>query len=310
MKKLSLRLNKWSLLLAALATLPCGCAVSRKVEVPKREIRTARDATRADLLAAYNRLADGITSLNMSVELVPTTGSAYSGVIEEYHKVNAFIIAQRPADIRVIGQDPVFSKNIFDMTSNGETFHIYIPSKNKFITGPATFEGGADKPIENLRPQHLIDALFWPQIPSADSVLFREDDESSARFYVLTVLRAGSTAEIDRELWFDRADLNLSRIQIFGPEGLLLSDVRFADWQPAASAASAPGAVPETGVTAAGLFYPRQILLRRPHDDYQLEIKVTKLTLNEHISADRFRLLQPAGTELVQVGNGGPGSKQ
>jgi len=204
----------------------------------------------------------------------------------------------------VIGQDPVFSKNIFDMTSDGEMFHIYIPSKNKFITGPATFEGAADKPIENLRPQHLIDALFWPQISASDSVLFREDDESSARYYVLTVLRHDSATQIDRELWFDRGDLNLSRIQIFGSEGHLLSDIHLANWEPVGSAA--PGA----GVASAGLSFPRQISLHRPHDDYQLEIAVTKLALNEPISADRFRLLQPAGTELLELGKDGAGSKQ
>jgi hypothetical protein len=304
MRKLNLRCKMWILSLAALAAFSYGCAVSNKTTVSKSEIRAAKDATKSDLLATYNRLASGITSLNLSVELAPTTGSAYSGVIEQYHKVNAFILAQRPADIRVIGQDPVFSKNIFDMTSDGATFHIYIPSKNKFITGPSAYEGTAEKPIENLRPQHLLDALFWPDIPAGDSVLFGEDDEASARFYILTVIRVGSATEIDRELWFDRADLNLSRVQIFGPAGVLLSDIHLADWQPAESAA------PTAGTASPGLSYPRQISLHRPHDDYQLEIRVTKLTLNEPISSDRFRLLQPAGTELVEVGKSGAGSKQ
>jgi outer membrane lipoprotein-sorting protein len=303
MKRAALLHTIWSLSLAALAVFSCGCAVSNRTQVPVAQIRAAKDATKADLLASYNHLAAGITSLNLSVELAPTAGSAYSGVIEQYHKVNAFILAQRPADIRVIGQDPVFSKNIFDMTSDGKTFHIYIPSKNKFITGPSAFEGAAEKPIENLRPQHLLDALFWPQIPSADSVSFREDDETSARFYILTVLRAGSSTEIERELWFDRADLNLSRVQIFDAKGLLLSDIHLSDWQPAAPPAS-------EGSAAGGISYPRQISLHRPHDDYQLGIAVKKLSLNEPISADRFRLLQPAGTELVEVGKAAVGPRQ
>jgi outer membrane lipoprotein-sorting protein len=51
--------------------------------------------------------------------------------------------------------------------------------------------------------------------------------------------------------------------------------------------------------------YPRHIVLNRPHDNYQLEIRITKLTLNEPIAADRFQLAQPAGTELIQLGEGG-----
>ena len=38
-------------------------------------------------------------------------------------------------------------------------------------------------------------------------------------------------------------------------------------------------------------------------DDYKLEIKILKLTVNEEITADRFELAQPEGTELVHVGD-------
>ncbi|HEY6943504.1 MAG TPA: hypothetical protein VI431_00085, partial [Candidatus Acidoferrum sp.] len=40
----------------------------------------------------------------------------------------------------------------------------------------------------------------------------------------------------------------------------------------------------------------------RPHDDYKLELQVTKIAVNEDIPADRFKLEQPAGSELVRVG--------
>jgi len=43
-------------------------------------------------------------------------------------------------------------------------------------------------------------------------------------------------------------------------------------------------------------------LRRRPQDDYKLEIHILKLTVNEEISTDRFELTQPAGAELVRVG--------
>ena len=50
--------------------------------------------------------------------------------------------------------------------------------------------------------------------------------------------------------------------------------------------------------------YPRQIWLVRPRDDYQLELRITKLRLNETIPAERFRLEQPPGAELVRLGEG------
>jgi outer membrane lipoprotein-sorting protein len=277
-------------LLAALAA--AACAKSRKTVVPAAEVRPALEATAEKLIEDYNRQARAVRSLNAGVELNPVAGSAYSGVIEDYRDVRGFILAQRPAHIRMIGQAPVVAKNIFDMVSDGETFRIFIPSKNKFITGPAEFERPSEKPIENLRPQHLLDALFWPEIAPRDRVLFEEAEAMPDRFYILTVLRRGDPLEIARKVWFDRADLRVARVQSYGPRGRLLSDVGYAGWLP-----------------AAGADYPRTIRIRRPQDDYLLEIRITKLALNEEIAAERFRLEQPAGTELVRVGGPAEGAR-
>ena len=48
--------------------------------------------------------------------------------------------------------------------------------------------------------------------------------------------------------------------------------------------------------------FPRAIRIDRPHDDYRLDLQITKVTLNVEIPADRFKLDQPAGSELVRVG--------
>ena len=246
------------------------------------------DATKAELIEKYNRQAAAIQSLNAAVTLTPTAGSQYSGVIEQYHEVNGFILAERPAQIRVIGQAPVMAKNVFDMVSDGETFRIFIPSKNKFITGPARFEKKAEKPIENLRPQHLVDALFWRAIPKDAPVIFEEMEDEAGRSYVLTVLRRGDAEGnfvIESNIRFDRSDLNVSEIENFTGEGKLTSVSRYSDWQ-AASAAQ----------------FPHSITLSRPRDDYKLAIQVKKLTLNETIAPEQFQLKQPAGSELVEVG--------
>jgi hypothetical protein len=53
------------------------------------------------------------------------------------------------------------------------------------------------------------------------------------------------------------------------------------------------------------LGFAQDIRITRPQDDYQLEIHITKLLLNQSIAADKFILEQPAGTELVHVGEEG-----
>jgi hypothetical protein len=280
-----------------------GCrsaSVSTTRTIPPAAKPVIEDATREELLEKYNSMAKSITSINSTVELKPTAGSKYSGLIEEYHEVKAFLFAERPADIRVIGQAPVIGTTIFDMASDGQTFRVSIPSKGKFLTGPVALERASEKPIENLRPQHLLEALLWPEIRKEEATLFEEFNDESSRYYVLTVLRGGYRTEILRKVWFDRSDLRETRLQSFGPNGALLADIRLSDWQPVDAPPGGMAMAPQDQPAPA--MFPRTIRIDRPHDDYRLDLQLLKVTLNEKIPAQRFQLEQPAGSELVQVG--------
>jgi outer membrane lipoprotein-sorting protein len=280
------------------SALVSGCAMSTKtVGKPAGVPVPVKIATKAELIEQYNQLAESITSLNAGVTVQLTAGSTYTGTIEQYHEISGFILAQKPSTIRLIGQVPVVGKNIFDMESDGGTFHIFIPSKNQFLVGPANLERPSSKPIENLRPQHLLDAIFWQAIPKNAPTLIEETTALASNFYVLTLVEANGATdgkgsgsmdwEIARKIWFDRKDLSIARIDTFEPGGKPASIVKYAGWE-----------------LFGTVQYPRQILLDRPQNDYQLQIAITKLTVNEPITPDRFDLVQPTGTELVRVGEG------
>jgi len=302
-----MRRVKTCLLLATVAVVSGGChgtGVTGTTVVPTAERPVVKEATREELLDAYNQIARNTRTLNATVELKPTAGSRYSGVIDEYHEVKAFLLAERPAEIRVIGQAPVIGTTVFDMASDGEAFRVSVPSKNKFLVGLVGLERSSSKPIENLRPQHLLDALLWPEIRKEEAVTLKEFNDEKARYYVLTVLRGGYQVEVLREIWFDRADLHVARMETFGPKGTLLSDVSLGDWEPlnnaSAQTTTAQAVAPQ--VTPTVTSFPRAIRIDRPHDDYKLDLQVTKITVNDEIPAERFKLEQPAGAELVRVG--------
>lgn len=280
---------------ATVAALSGGCGghtVTHQTNVPQTERPVARDASREELLYKYNAFAAAVQTVNSTVELKTTAGSKYSGLIQEYHEVKAFLLAARPAKVRMIGQAPVIGKNIFDMASDGKEFRVWIPSKNKFLVGEVAQERLSDKPLENLRPQHLLDALLWQEIRQEETVLIEEFSDETARYYVLTELRGARSTEIYRKIWFDRADLNVVRLESFGPKGVLLSDNRFSDWQ-ALSDTPLPANSPSA--------FPRTIRIDRVHDDYRLDLQFTKVVLNGELDVARFQLAQPAGSELVRV---------
>lgn len=292
-----------------LAALSGGCggrAISKNTRVPQEQRPAAMQATLDELLDKYNAFASSVQTINSTLALKTTAGSKYSGLIQEYHEVKAFLLAARPAYVRMIGQAPVIGKTIFDMASDSNEFRVWIPSKNKFLVGQVAAQRNSDKPLENLRPQHLLDALLWQEIRKEETVLLEEFNDESARYYILTQLRGGYQTEIYHKIWFDRADLSIARLQSFGPKGVLLSDVRLSDWQPLTDAP-----LPAHGPAS----FPREIRIDRPHDDYRLDLQFTKIVLNSELEASRFQLNQPPGSELVRVGANGenktpePGAK-
>jgi outer membrane lipoprotein-sorting protein len=302
------RLKHWSsartrfcavTMLFAVSLEIAGCAANRKpAAAPSRNAVSLQTATKQQLVASYEQQAEGIQSISSTVSMKLTAGTAYSGVIQQYHEIKGFILAQRPSEIRVIGQAPVVGTNIFDMVSDGSTFSMYIPSKGKFLEGPASLQRTSAKPIENLRPQHLTEAIFWNPIGKNSPILFEAGDESEARYYILTVVAGGpmesaaggssgsddSRWQISEKIWFDRTDLSVARLQIYDPDGSVRSDIRYAQWD-----------------KFGGVRFARQIEITRPAEDYQLQIIIQKLTANESIPPGRFELKQPPGTQLIDV---------
>lgn len=276
------------------------CGVKTTTRLKPEQVRPLLTATLEELLEQLRLQADGVHSVNAVAELVPSTGSAYSGVIEQYRDVRAFVLARnstmassgspaspsRAQQIRMIGQAPIVRKTIFDMVADDHTFRILVPSKKKFIVGPTALNRRSDKPIENLRPQHLLEALLpAPPRPGAFH-LWNENEFTGRRYYAVSELV--SVAEDDwrlaRKWWFDRTDLALVRLQRFDPGGRLLADIHYDLWQ-------------EEGELA----YPRQIELIRPHDDYRIKLLIKELTLNEPLAAEKFRLEKPTGVDLVEL---------
>jgi len=275
-----------------------ACKVKDTSTLPQEKVLALQTATLAELLARIEKAAGAMTSLNAEAEMAPATGSEYSGVIEEYHDAKAFVLAQReyqatddPREdsvyhVRLIGQAPIVRKTVFDMVANDREFRIYLPTKNKFIVGPATLDRRSEKPIENLRPQHLVEALFIPAPWANTPHLLEENEFDGLRYYGVSeiVLDEAGQAILHRKWWFERSGLELVRVQRFGTKGELVSDVRYADWRD------------ESGVR-----YPHQIELARPQDDYRLTLRFKKMTLNQPVAPEKFVLEKPEGAELVEV---------
>lgn len=285
------------LLLLILAVGAAGCAVKKTTRVaPAAVAPPAVPATAAELVDRLQKQRQAIQTLSATVGLEPAAGSVYSGVIRQYHDVRAFVLLQSPEHIRMVGQAPVVRTTIFDMASDGKEFRVWIPSKGKFIVGDTAASAPAKNSLENLRPQHILDALIPPAAPPAEDQYFVNQEREAGRiYYVLNFVtsRAGRASGQDgadqlsllRKVWFDASNLELVRVEFYDAKGAPIEDVRYTNYR-----------------DYGGVHYPSRIQLDRPVEDYSLGITIEKGTFNQPIAADKFVLAKPANAEEVRVG--------
>jgi hypothetical protein len=132
--------------------------------------------------------------------------------------------------------------------------------------------------ISSLRPQHLTDAVLVPPVSFDDtkhvyaqSETYEEEADMrpgakkgarvSHGYYILTELElvTQNRARVTRRFWFDRVGtLRLSRVQIYGEHGQLITDVVYSNQQPFGDDGR--------------LRLPAQIELTRPQDHYSIRL--------------------------------------
>jgi len=269
-----------------------GCFVRRRIITRKgSKTSTPPVLLKADKQSLIDRITkqyQNIASFSATVDMVPALGSSEKNQITEYKDVRGYILFRKPTDIRIVGLYPVVRNKAFDMVSNGADFKLYLPSKNRFIMGSNALPARSENHIENLRPQHFLEALMVAPIQPGEKVEFENFTDEDNAVYVLHLVRIRPDGEIapSRSIWFNRLNLHLARQLIFDPEGNILTDARYSDWQ-----------------NYDGLPFPKQIEIDRPQDEYAVVLTVVKMEIDKGVPDEKFVLEQPEGSVLQKLGD-------
>jgi outer membrane lipoprotein-sorting protein len=295
--KLGLQRVVISVLIVAAALLEGGCLSTRRVVPATERLLPARSASREELLEKLQDLSKSIETLTGTITLDASGGALKTGVLTEYRQTKGFVIVERPNNIRIKAQAPLALATVFDMVSDGQTFHVSIPVKNQFFEGDAHAPAKASNPILNLRPQHIMAALFVDISPYANRSgvrsIMEETTSGQISYYVFSFIDVDSTnAELLEKIWIDRTNMEIVRKQIFGRDGRIDTDVTFSGHH-----------------SVEGVSFPEVILIQRPQEDYMLKLTFQKADINDDLAAEAFHLERPAGSELVRLepdGTNGP----
>ncbi len=292
------RLRPVRLVFLFLALLPLyGCLFrSRKVERKLSNV-PLKAATQQELNDAINLQAARIRTLQATVDIDTSVGGANRGKVTDYKEIRGYVLARKPAMLRLIGLLPIVRNRAFDMVSDGKEFKLWIPPKNRFIIGRNDVETPNPKqPLENVRPQNLYDAVLIREIDPEKEIAVLENgfeivlDAKRHQYqqpdYEIVVVRKGKNGWfLSRKVIFSRTDLQIHRQLIYNEQGILATDIRYGEYK-----------------DHEGIPFPQQIEIERPEEEYDITLNIVKLELNKTLTDEQFDLQQPPGAEVVRLG--------
>jgi outer membrane lipoprotein-sorting protein len=152
-----------------------------------------------------------------------------------------------------------------------------------------------DQPLENVRPQHIYDALILREIDPQNEIAVMENNfevvtdakhhQVQQADYEIDVIRRGQQGwALSRKIIFSRTDLLPHRQLVYDQTGNLATDAHYEEYK-----------------NYNGMNFPSQIEIWRPQEEYDITITIVKLQLNEPLPDDKFALVQPPGAQVVHL---------
>jgi hypothetical protein len=151
--------------------------------------------------------------------------------------------------------------------------------------------------LENLRPQVVYEALLLPQIDPANEIAVLEDGKQQVvdpkthrstaqpNYHILVIRRdAHNSWHLHSKVYFSRADLLPYRQAVYDEKGAVVTDVTYSSPQ-----------------DYGGVQYPSLIEIERPQEEYNITLKMVKLTLNQPLKAEQFQLEAPPGAITTEL---------
>jgi outer membrane lipoprotein-sorting protein len=286
---------------AALALVLCagasGCIRRTHVVPQVKPAQNVKTATLEQLVAEIDKRDDAIHTLSLTVDIAASVGGAKKGSVTDYTSFSGYILLEKPNKLRVLGLLPVVHTRAFDMASNGSTFQMWIPTKNKVIQGSDKIINPAASPLENMRPYIFVESLLVKAVKPEDftylagETTYQVDPNSKLMLekldYDVGVLhRKGDTNHLlpSRIIHINREDLMPYEQDVYDPQGVIETEAFYSDYK-----------------SFGGVVFPGTIKIKRPQEEYEITLTINKLTANQPLADDQFELKLPEGVVVQQL---------
>jgi hypothetical protein len=293
----------WLRFVALLLPVLTGClSHTRKLAQP-RMAGPLMNAGALQLVAAINQRYEQINSLSATVDFAASVGGAHLGKRTDYTSLRGYMLFRKPQMLRVLGLVPVLHTRAFDLASNGASFTLLIPPKNRALEGTNAVTKPAANPMENLRPALFLDAMLVQPISPDQIVSIINESETSQDpktkqlielpEYDLSVLGEAApppapalakVADPLRVIHFGRVNLLPVELDIYNESGDLETKVIYGPYK-----------------DFAGFEFPSTIDINRPLDEFRVLLTIEKITVNQTLEDDQFQMKIPDGYQVEKL---------
>lgn len=293
MRKQAIQRRRLPLILLALSLLN-GCLVHTRIVKRAKMPSVVLSATADQLVKAVNDRCNEIHSLSTTVNFQLTEGGPRKGKERTYTSFSGYILQRKPGSLRVAGY---LVLPAFDMATDGESFKLWIPSRNKVFEGSNAVTKESPNALENFRPSVFADSLLVGCISPDDLVTLTSETRTEVDAkskqpmiqpdYDLTVVRRkGNSQELipERVIHFTRTDLQLYQEDIYDAKGTIQTTAIYGPMQ-----------------TFGQQRFPGTVTIKRPLEELQILITIQKLTVNLSISDDKFELKTPEAATIQKL---------
>jgi hypothetical protein len=271
-----------------------GCISHTRHLAKDQVLLKAQTISRSALLDKLKSRSLEIKTLTVTKSSIKPSHILSGEAIKDFTGAGATIVVDRPSHIYM--EIEKIGATVADMVSDGKLYKVSIPHIGSGRYGV----GDAAEPPEtvefpfNLRPSHILDALFvdGEQYMGASGIttVVKEatnPQSDGVHSYYLVDFAMGEVPL--EELWVDRTGtaMQVTRKIQYKEDGRIEADIQYSDY---------------------GMFdsisFPKQIVIRRPIENYSLELQLQKLELNKSVDSEAFDLPRPPGAEDFDVNTG------
>lgn len=275
-----------------------GCLYHTRQLQQTKSAGPALDESVVQLVKSVNERYDSFNTLVATVDFSAQIGGARRGKETDTTSFGGYILLRKPDALRVLGLVPVLRTHAFDLASDGTNFKLYIPYKNKAITGSNSVSEKSSNAIENLRPGIFFDSVLVPAIQPDRLVFLTTGSRISGNGkvkietpeYNLNVMlpppqktelyeqtkAPARVIQAQRIIHFDRTTLLPDGQDTFNAAGAIETSVHYGPYQHFGNA-----------------LFPGVITIERPLEEYQITITIQKLTVNQTLNDEQFQLTIP-----------------